>query len=295
MSRDLALPPADLRTRVAGTDNVDWFLQSGRQSVADLDRALAAVGRRYDSFKEVLDFGCGCGRVDRWLLDRRVSLTGLDIDPQLIGWCQEHLLGARFEVGPHLPPTRFSDESFDLVVNHSVFTHLDEHRQDLWLQELHRVAVPGGIVVLSFSGPKVLHHYEETHALPTRRSWVRYAVERHGLLFYDDHDPSAPFPEFYRSTIHSPWYVIERWQRWFDLLAYLPANNLDFQDAVVMSRPIETRTRVPVVKHRGPNPLDWARTRAITETLPPNVTAVARKVLPEAVRRRLSGWLRCRR
>jgi len=27
--------------------------------------------------------------------------------------------------------------------------------------------------------------------------------------------------------------VIEHWQRWFELLAYIPRNNLEFQDAIV--------------------------------------------------------------
>jgi hypothetical protein len=28
--------------------------------------------------------------------------------------------------------------------------------------------------------------------------------------------------------------VLEHWQQWLELLAYIPRNNLEFQDAVVM-------------------------------------------------------------
>jgi ubiquinone/menaquinone biosynthesis C-methylase UbiE len=41
------------------------------------------------------------------------------------------------------PPLPFPDDHFDLVFSSSVFTHIDEHAQDLWLAELRRVTQPG--------------------------------------------------------------------------------------------------------------------------------------------------------
>jgi len=152
-SQAIDVPPPKLRSMVAGTDDETWFLESGRRSVDDVKRALAAVGRTLDSFTDILDFGCGCGRMARWLLgDPRCSLTGVDIDATMIEWCTEHLPGGRFETNAGLPPTKYADHSFDLVVNHSVFTHLDEEYQDRWLEELSRITRPDGVLVLSFSG-----------------------------------------------------------------------------------------------------------------------------------------------
>jgi len=98
----VALPPPAFRAMVAGSEDANWFIESGRRSVADLERALAAVGRTLASFDQVLDFGCGCGRMDRWLLERGVNLTGLDIEEQLVHWCRDHLPNGSFEVGPPL-------------------------------------------------------------------------------------------------------------------------------------------------------------------------------------------------
>jgi len=183
----------------------------------------------------VLEFGCGCGRMSRWLLEEPgMHLTGIDIHPALIEWCSRHLPTGLFETNPALPPTRFADESFDLVVNHSVFTHLDEDYQDLWLEELARVTRPEGLAVLSFSGAMAFAKYEAAiEAVDPRLAAERRAqLEQRGILFLTD-GADIGFPDFYHATFHTRDYVFEHWQRWFDLLAHIPANNLEFQDAVV--------------------------------------------------------------
>lgn len=235
MDAAAVLPPVDLILRVTGTREEKWFSESGARSVGDLERALAAIGRTLDDFTDVLDFGCGPGRIARWLLQRpNVELTGIDIEAPMIEWCREHLPTGRFEVGPRVPPTMFPDASFDLVLNHSVFTHRDEHYQDLWLAELARITRPDGILVLSFSGDLPFDQLEASikDEYPTVAARWRETLETDGILFITD-DTDLGFPDFYHSTFHKPTYVIEHWQRWFELLAYIPRNNLEFQDAIV--------------------------------------------------------------
>ena len=55
-----------------------------------------------------------------------------------------------------LPPLPFDDARFDLVLGYSVFTHLNVQYQDAWLGELRRLVRPGGILLLSISGPRML-------------------------------------------------------------------------------------------------------------------------------------------
>jgi SAM-dependent methyltransferase len=243
-AEDDRLPPARMRLMVAGTDDAGWFLESGRRSVEDLERALAAVDRTLESFREVLDFGCGCGRMSRWLLERGVRLTGVDIDAPMIDWCRAHLPEGTFEVDPPLPPTPFADGTFDLVVNHSVFTHLDERYQDQWLAELARISRPDAILVLSFSGEGPFSKLEDiTKAVePGVAAERRAEFDTHGMLFVTD-DTDHGFPDFYHAAFHKPWYVTEHWGRWFEVLAHLPRNNLDFQDAVVVRPRAASPTR----------------------------------------------------
>src|SRR6516162_2149643 len=158
------LPSSDLMFRVAGTSDADWFRNSGRLSIAGIDRLLSLFGKSFTDFPRALDFGCGCGRMLLPLEDvgKKIELYGVDIDADAIAWAQQHIPWVRSSVNQGLPPLDFPDEYFDLVFNHSVFTHIDERYQDAWLVELERITKPGGWLVLSVSGEHVFAEFEKS-------------------------------------------------------------------------------------------------------------------------------------
>src|SRR5215210_4128887 len=131
-------PGEELVSRVAGGTDREAFFESGRQSVRDLNRALSFLGKSVEDYESILEFGCGCGRIMLWLADvgAKASLHGTDIDERAIKWAQENMPYATFKVNGGMPPLDYPDATFDLVYNHSVFTHLDEEYQDAWLAEL---------------------------------------------------------------------------------------------------------------------------------------------------------------
>ena len=265
VSQDADLPPPDLRAQVAGIEDGEWFKVSGQKSVGDLKRALAAVGRTLDSFGHVLDFGCGCGRMARWLLDEPgLEYTGIDIDSGLVDWCRDHLPG-NFVLGPGLPPTSLHDKTFDLVVSHSVFSHLDEDFQNRWLAELQRLIQPGGLLVISVHGPTAFKVGRDQVDPGTRTAW-RTELEGRGILFVLG-SAWPQFPDFYQTAYHAPWYLLQHWQRWFEILAYLPHHDLEYQDVLVLRRRHEGEPRLPVLAHRSPLTVAgranvWVRARA---------------------------------
>src|SRR6516162_4044971 len=114
-------PGSELISRVVGGADRGWFYWTGRESV--------------------LDFGCGCGRMLLWMeeLNRTCALHGTDVDADAIRWCAEHVPYAEVKVNDADPPLGYPDGEFELVYGHSVFTHLDEQRQDAWLSELQRL------------------------------------------------------------------------------------------------------------------------------------------------------------
>ena len=276
----LPLPPDELIDRVVtgfSNERADehraMFLETGHNSLHDLERALTAVGDTLSGHERILEFGCGCGRIMRWMeeLGRTRTLVGTDIDARAVEWASENLPFARFDVNDGVPPTRYRDGEFDLVVNHSVFTHLDEHYQDLWLAELERITAPGGLLVLSIHGEhayQVSEQHLETDS-PLRREW-RAKLERDGILYIaEDTYVGSAFPDFYHTTFHAPWYVFEHWSRWFDVLAYLPRSSLEFQDQLCFAaatirgtaprserdRPMERTRRMGHL--RSPPPPTW--------------------------------------
>jgi SAM-dependent methyltransferase len=243
----LLLPPDELIDRVVSgfvneraEKHRATFLQTGQQSLTDLEGALAAVGDTLAGHRRILEFGCGCGRIMRWMEDlgRTCTLVGTDIDARAIEWASENLPFARFDVNEGLPPTRYRDGEFDLVLNHSVFTHLDEHYQDMWLSELQRIVAPEGMLVLSIHGEHVFQVSEQQLEDGSRlRDEWRARLESDGILYVaEDSYVGSAFPDFYHTAFHAPWYIFEHWSRWFDVLAYLPRSSLDFQDQVVLRR-----------------------------------------------------------
>jgi len=223
-------PGAELVSRVVGGADRAWFYWTGRESVRELRRTLGVADRALDSFESILDFGCGCGRMLLWMeeLGRTRALYGTDIDAEAIAWCRDHVPYADVTVNDTDPPLRYADAAFDLVFGHSVFTHVDERRQDAWLIELRRVTAPGGFLVLSTYGEV---------ALGDDRWRIRERFEHDGIVFIDDvFGPEYPLPNWYQLTYHAPWYVFEHWSRWFEIRAYVPGGALGVQDQVLLQR-----------------------------------------------------------
>lgn len=236
----LPYPGDELVYRVQGTTDRDAFFDSGRRSVAETERALAVVGKSWDSFERIFDFGCGCGRMMLWLehVGARASLHGSDIDERAIRWCQENIPFASFETNRPLPPLPYPDHYFDLIFNHSVFTHLNEEHQDLWLAELRRVAKPGATVILSIHGEWAFQRFEEFYGKVGDPRPLRHRLATDGILFIEEDSwTGGPFPDFYHTTYHAPWYVFSHWGRYFTVKTFLPRADLDFQDMIVFERP----------------------------------------------------------
>ena len=223
-------PGGDLISRAVGGADRTWFYWSGRESVRELERTLTIAGRTLHSFASMLDFGCGCGRMLLWMeqLGRQRELHGTDIDSEAIGWCRAHVPYAHVTVNGTKPPLPFADGAIDLVFSHSVFTHLDERRQDAWLGELQRVTSPGGLLVLSTQGEIALG--EDVWG-------IRERLRVEGIVFIDDvFGPEYPLPDWYQCTYHAPWYVLEHWSQWFEIRAYVPGGALGVQDHILLER-----------------------------------------------------------
>ena len=141
------------------------FIRTGRWTV-DLTVDLAALSRD----QAVLDVGCGCGRVERALTDDSSPdgrYLGFDVGRELVEWCQSEIT-VRFPafVFVHadvqndlynpdglIPSEQFrfpcADESVDLVLLESVFTHLFPPAIEHYTKECARVLLPGGHVLVS--------------------------------------------------------------------------------------------------------------------------------------------------
>jgi SAM-dependent methyltransferase len=233
---DTPLPEPARRIRVHGTDDAISFVLGGAQCYGALVDALdRAFGKTFDDFPCVLDWGCGSGRVLRYVAARhRVNPRGVDIDADNIKWCETAFPKCSFQTIDLDPPLPLAAESIDLVYGISVFTHLSEPDQFKWLDELRRVTRPGGVLLFSLHGD---HTWFRNQSNAPRSTFVDW--KRHGFLDAG-HDPNlngfVRDANYYRVAYHDANYVVREWSRFFKVVEFFPGMLQFHQDVVVLVR-----------------------------------------------------------
>ncbi len=160
----LPLPPPHLIRITAGGhrqalgDMGELYRNFWRTGVRGFDAIRNLLGRHgYDvtDLDNVLDFGCGSGRILRhWHDQNGTRLHGSDYNPYLVDWCIENLRFASYQVNGTSPPLELPDGELDLVYAFSVFSHFDIETQLEWMDELIRIVRPGGLIMLTVPGER---------------------------------------------------------------------------------------------------------------------------------------------
>jgi dTDP-6-deoxy-L-talose 4-dehydrogenase (NAD+) len=239
------IPHHELRDRVSGSIDAKWFDESGAITVNEWSRALASIGKQFGDFKTIVDFGCGCGRTLRHLALQMLpdqKLIGLDPDREAIEWLENNYHGdsiSAFTLNDE-PPSRLEDESVDLILSHSVFTHLPEDVHFAWLQELSRVLKRDAILVVSFHGEKVVDgYYSSLVSLGRVQEAKEFLTSMSTQGFFHvagRRDVEMPLPIYYGAAFHTISYITEKWLTSFQLLGWFPMFALNLQDVLLLRK-----------------------------------------------------------
>lgn len=251
----IPLPDADRRERVMADRDASQFLLRGMTLHRKLSFLLDTLLPGQSGAMAVLDWGCGCGNVARYLSAREdVAFFGTDIDPDNIYWCQSHLPRGTYQISPLQPPLPYPDRAFDFIVGISVVTHLDEGCQEAWLRELSRLLKPGGFVVLSVQGLQAMAKIDPGQDV--YRLWK----EKGFFFIRQPHEIGRIIGDesYYGTAYHNIHYIQDAWSKHFQVCAYLPAGH-GHQDLVVL-RPHEAAPKVLPLLSWGPE--------SLCETLP---------------------------
>ncbi len=226
-------PPAKLRWRIQINRDRNGYLEAGKKIAQTIQDLSGIAGRDFDSFVDILDFGSGCGRVIQNFRGRSCNLYATDIDPDLVAWGKSNLPGIQWSVNGFQPPLPFNDNSFDLIYGISVFSHLNEDFQHVWLRELQRVARPGAVLILSVQGEYALRWFRKDRSYSDE-------IDERGFLFVTFSKGKFKldgFPDFYQAAFHTKEYVNNEWSTYFEIVDYVE-RGLDPQDAVVLRKPL---------------------------------------------------------
>jgi SAM-dependent methyltransferase len=227
-SEGIPLPPPHLRTLTAGTADPRWFLESGRSSAETIREAAGRHGVDLSSTGRMLDFGCGCGRILRhWQHLAGLEIHAAEPDDRLAEWCARNLPFVSVSRSLALPPLPHESDAFDLVYAISVFTHLTERAQVLWMAELARIIRPRGLLLLTVHGDRYLNRLApaERESYDEGRLVIRYASASGTNLC---------------CAFHPTHFVRERLATGFDLLEHTTGGferGAPQQDLVVLGKP----------------------------------------------------------
>jgi len=146
-------PPDRLMYEIFGDVDYFHYFRSGEKAA----NSIIELSKKYINLQSasILEWGCGTGRITvnlRDLLQADCKLYATDINKEMIDWCSIFVNDVQFTTNNIEPPFDYSDYSFDLIYSTSVFTHLSEKFQKLWLEEVLRVMKPNGIFIFTVHG-----------------------------------------------------------------------------------------------------------------------------------------------
>lgn len=154
------LPPRKYRMGGEHFKNDQAFVRS---AVRDAKRLERYAGLTQDS--ALLDWGCGAGRLAVGIREHFIRIGdyhGVDIQPELVAWADDHLAGAGYrftclDVGnerynPHGSPQHAlgtDPASIDVLYGYSVFSHMNDTDTPAYLRLIAGALKPGGCAFLT--------------------------------------------------------------------------------------------------------------------------------------------------
>ena len=243
-----AFPSKNLIQRVIGEPaTAKRFNESGLVDWRRIEGRLRGAGFNFLRGGNILDFGCGCGRILRHIAfyADAYNFFGGDVDADSIAWGRLHLDFAEFWVLPLMPPTPYSSNQFDAAYAYSVFSHLPFEAAAAWRDELHRICKPGALLVLTLQGKYVIDAITlklRDLGTPNAQQLVsdqgRFCQE--GFLFYpypaqSDNTGNWMSEGRYGNAFVTESFAREFWSEGFDVVDYLPAPD-DWQDYIILRR-----------------------------------------------------------
>lgn len=208
--------------------------------------ALAHVGP-VDSLN-ILDFGCGWGRLLRfWLKDLPAEqVWGGDPWAEALEHCKKSELPVNLVQTPATPPSGLPASHFDVIYAFSVFSHLSRIAADQWVGEFAKLLRPSGLVIMT---TRNRGHFDQV------LDWKQSGdVPQWGEALYEEiapvvetlvkscdreeftHQPHQGKHPTYGESHVPEQYVRTHWQDHFKLISYLPPFDLVDQNVIVLQR-----------------------------------------------------------
>lgn len=222
-------PPGPLAERVL---DVSDPRQMALVSLKALHDMLEPVSRQrpLESFRSVLDWGCGCGVLETFMprLLPAAEITGIDSDEEAIEWCLRSGLPGTYRSVPALPPTGLGAGSYDLVLGYSRLPRVGRDDQTAWIAEISRLLASGGYAALTVYGELVRPFIADKRVLEE--------LDSEGISEGAVESGRGGAVNGSRPTYQTRTYCMEEYARWLDVVDYVEGGVNSQQDLVVLRK-----------------------------------------------------------
>ncbi|MCR9246817.1 MAG: class I SAM-dependent methyltransferase [bacterium] len=125
-------------------DDDEWTEHGRRHATA----ALVGLETDWLSQRDILEIGCGAGRLAQFFVERTKSYTGLDIAPSMIERAQKRCGGAAnarfFETDGLTVPAPARDRQYGLILSIAVMIHCPKPVIESLVRDAWSLLAPGG-------------------------------------------------------------------------------------------------------------------------------------------------------
>jgi ubiquinone/menaquinone biosynthesis C-methylase UbiE len=142
-----------------------------------LDSYARALGWPLSGNCQVLDIGCGWGRIARLFAKdvHPAGIHGVDVMPGAVELCRALGVPGTFAVTEPGKPLPFPDGKFSTITAYSVFTHLPEKIATKLVAEMSRVAASGCVMAFTVEDRSFLEKIGWDNLEYHGERWVRLA------------------------------------------------------------------------------------------------------------------------
>jgi cyclopropane fatty-acyl-phospholipid synthase-like methyltransferase len=125
----------------------------------------------------VLDLGCGAGvPVTRWLADRSLAVTGVDVSARQLELARTNVRGATF-LKADMAELTFAPETFAAVVAFHSIIHVPRTEHPALLRSIHRWLEPGGMFLATMTVTDFEGRDEDWEGWGAPMVWSHYGMD----------------------------------------------------------------------------------------------------------------------
>ena len=232
-----AMASDDIQRSWTGTTG-DSLMRQRVPFIEKLRRQFLEVTGRPLEGSRILDYGCGYGlmlRLFSYLTDPD-RIAGCDPWDRLIRLCKEAGIVSRLDMTDYLPTSLpYEEQTFDLVLAYSVFTHTSRRASIAALEAIHPVIKPDGLFVLTIR-PIEFWNLDEVNLAnisKPEKSALRYAHNQIGFAFRPHNRPPIDGDVTYGDTTMEVTMIEELCSKW-KMICYDRLSSDPYQTVVLL-------------------------------------------------------------